>query len=351
MTLHELVDDIFGSPDVKDGGEVSVDCCFCDDGKERLGINVETGVMHCFKCDESSGDRSSVVNSKRRTFNKLCAESNTQATFTLDEGEVDTSVEKKTEQLQKGTKQYEDRLPKAFEPLWTNVTDREGKRARRYLQDRGITRKQIKKYKIGFCLSGYYAYRIVFPVWYGTKIRGFVGRDFTGESELKYLNSKGQKGLYGLPLRSRRNKTAILVEGVFDKLAVENAGLKACDAIGGLGSKLTPKQVKQLSTYDSITIWAEPDRGGVEGTIKRAKALEKKKVKVRVVLPDSDPDTDSDPGKLGETEEGLKEIRLRIAMAVRYTSGIASLMRTRVAWTSPTKIKKPYKKRVDNGRQ
>lgn len=346
MTLHELVDDIFGSPDVKDGGEVSVDCCFCDDGKERLGINVETGKMHCFKCDESSGDRDSVVNSKRRTFNKLCAETNTVATFTLDEGEIDTTVEKKIETLQKGKKQYEDKLPKAFEPLWTNITDREGKRARRYLQDRGITRKQIRKHKIGFCLSGYYAYRIIFPVWYGTKIRGLVGRDFTGESELKYLNSKGKKGLYGIPIRSRRNKVAILVEGVFDKLAVDNAGFDY-DVIGGLGSKLSPKQIKQLSTYESITIWAEPDRAGVEGTIKRAKALEKKKVDVRVVLPDTDPDTDSDPGKLGETEEGLNEIRERISKAVMYTSGIASLMRTRVAWTAPTKVKKPYKKRPE----
>lgn len=346
MTLHELVDEIFGTPEVKDGGEVSVDCCFCDDGKERLGINVETGVAHCFKCDWASGDKDSTVNSKRRTFTKLAAEANLSVIFTVEEGEEDVTVEEKTEVLKKGKQKYAERLPQAFEPLYERVNDRISKEARRYLFDRGVTKRQLEVHRIGFCAAGRYAYRIVFPVWYGKKLRGYVCRDFTGKSELKYLNSDGEKGLYGLPVRNRRTSKGVLVEGVFDKLAVERA--VSYDTFAGLGSKLTPRQLKKLSTYNTIVIWAEPDRAGVEGTIKRARLLQKKKIQVKVVLPLSDVDTDTDPGKLGETAEGLNEIRDRISKAVAYTSGIASLMRTRVAWSAPTKIKKPYKKKVSN---
>lgn len=335
MTLKELVESVFSDVQEREGGEVYADCCFCDDDKNRLGINVETGVMHCFKCEERSGDRNSIVNSKRRTYNKIAEATSISDPFTLDEGEEDTTVEEKTEELKKNKSKIEIRLPEAYEPLWESVNDRIGKRALQYMQDRHVTIDQIKKHKIGFCAAGKYSYRIIFPVYYRRKLTGFVCRDFSGNAEIKYLNSEGEKGLYNLPPKSRRKRIAILVEGIYDVLAVERSVPVQYDKIGGLGSKLTSRQLKQLSTYNEVVIWAEPDRAGVEGTIKRAIQLKKKKVKVKVVVPLQDIETDTDPGAM-ESEE----IWERIQKAKEYTSGIASLMRIRVAGISPIKVKK-----------
>src|ERR1700761_1856365 len=310
MTLQELVKNCFYPIWEKTGGEVDVNCCFCSDKKRRLGINVLTGVAHCFKCDFTSGDRKSVVNSKRRTFQKISEAFNYTQTFTLDEGEVDTSVESKEEELKQAAPVYQVRMPKEFEPLWKNVNDKESRTAYRYLRERRVTAKQIKRFKIGFCAFGYYSNRIVFPVYYKGELKGLVGRDYSGKADIKYLNSKGDKTFYNLPPRSKRKKTLLMVEGIFDVLACRRckALVKEYDIIGVLGSKIPPKQLKLLSTYNNIVIWAEPDRAGVEGTIKRAKQLKQKNRLIEVIMPLKEPEEDSDPGGM-KPEEILERVK------------------------------------------
>lgn len=329
MTLEELVQTVFDDIWEKDNGEVYVDCIFCDDQKHRLGINVNTGVMHCFNCEERCGDKESVTNSKRKTYVKIADNAGITEKYTVEK--TDKLIDKKA----KHKKKYQTELPKAYEPLWKEVNDREGRRALRYTFSRGVTKEQIKHHRIGFCITGRYAFRIIFPIYYAKSLHGFVARDFTGSSELKYLNSDGEKDIYNLRRVRRRKDKAILVEGVFDVLAVERAKLKKYDVIGGLGSKLKPSQYRLLSTYNKIVVWAEPDDAGVKGTIKRAQALQKEGVKIYVVIPDQDPELDTDPGAMDE-----KEIIERIRGALPYTDGVAKVMRTRIAFSSKRQLKK-----------
>lgn len=293
--------------------------------------------MHCFKCETVSGDRDSVLRSKKRTYEKIAEATNIEEPFSPDDGDEDKEI--------KATKKkhnFAEELPTGYEPLWKNINDKDGRRALKYITDRGVTTEQIRVHKIGFCVVGRYAYRIVFPVHYRKSMQGFVCRDFTGSAELKYLNSDGEKGLYCLPSRLQRRDSAILVEGVFDVLAVERVKLKSYDIIGGLGSKLKKQQYHRLNTYNKIVLWAEPDPAGVEGTIKRAKGLMKEGVKVYVVLPDRDVETDTDPGAMHPDE-----IRERIKGAVKYTSGVAAIMRTRIAFSSKRVLKKGKYGKVD----
>jgi DNA primase len=335
MTLAELVTTVFDPIREKERGEVDVDCCFCDDDKMRLGINIITGVAHCFNCDFASGDRRSVINSRRLLFDKICEQLTYAATFTLEEGEEDTSVESKNKETRQETPIPDIKMPKEFEPLWKNIDEALGKRALKYLLDRGVTTAQIKEHNIGFCANGYYAYRIVVPVFYNGKLKGIVSRDFTGVSDIKYLNSKGVKTLYNLPAKSKRNSKCILLEGVFDVLAIERATIKGYDVICGLGSKLSSKQLKILRTYNTIVVWAEPDRAGVEGTIKRCKLLSGKKRTLEVVMPLIDPETDTDPGGMS-----VQEMRRRFRKRILYTAGVAAIMRNRIALSSPAVKKK-----------
>jgi DNA primase len=220
-------------------------------------------------------------------------------------------------------------LPKEFEPLWRGVNEPVGRKALKYLLDRRVTLAQIKKHRIGFCAVGEYAFRIVFPVYSPNgRLKALVGRDFTGLSSLRYLNSKGAKIMYNVP--KNKKSVAVLGEGIFDALSGERS-LSHVDCIAGLGKTLTRRQVKTLARYDEVVLWVDPNRAGVEGTVKRARALQKKRVKVSVVPP-TDSDDDVDLGDLREFE-----VKQRFADRVPYSSALVARMRLRVSYSEPPK--------------
>lgn len=339
MTLYQLIKGLFQRVIDRPNNEVFVDCPFClenvgkQDTKTRLGINYADGIGHCFRCEWKSGDRKKPSSRNRKLiFNALCRVFDVD--YQLTDEEI-TTEEKPKEKLKVAVE--ETQLPKEYEPLWKGVNDKVGKQALKYLHNRRVTKEQIKKYKIGFCAVGRYAYRIIFPVINDHELHGFVARDFSGLAEAKYLNSFGGKALYNLP--EGKQKKLLLVEGVFDVLACERANLNIA-IIGNLGSKLKKKQVKIIKKLCRIIyVWCEPDPAGVVGTIKRAKQL--KKLKVLVIPPSQDIEYDTDPGDMLP-----QEIEERVKQAVPFTDGLASLMRTRIAFHSPPRKKKKYAKRT-----
>ncbi|MGH7360249.1 MAG: DNA primase [Candidatus Methylomirabilales bacterium] len=103
------------------------------------------------------------------------------------------------------------------------------------------------------------------------KVLGFGGRAL-GVQEPKYLNSpetplyrKGHQ-LFGLPVAARalREKgQAILVEGYFDCIALQQAGVS--EAVAVLGTALTREQVLLLRRYvEHVTLVFDPDRAGLQ---------------------------------------------------------------------------------------
>lgn len=307
MTLAELV---YGYLDIRErskDNELWAKCPFCDDDQYRMGINLANGKSQCFRgsCGFKSGSKSAL-------FAKLCEVLNISGEI-LNDSEVEHVPKKKKEE-----KHAEPvKLPKEFEPLWKDVDDALGKQALKYVQKRGITEKQILRHKLGFCGAGKYSHRIVFPVTYKKRLYGLVCRDFSGVSTTdsnvpRYLNSEGTKTLYNVPKKKR--SLAVLSEGPIDALAIERAFRKG-DSLGRLGSTLTDEQYKILRKYKEICIWPDPDKPGVKGCISVAKQLLAHKKKVSVVIPVQD---DVDPGKLGETEDGCREIRRRIKRRIPF---------------------------------
>lgn len=297
MTLEDLVRGYMAPRKGSKENEVWVQCPFCNDDKYRMGINVISGLAHCFRatCEWKTNDRS-------KLFRELAALFNVQEK--LDRIKVHVPKEKK-EKIFQG-KIY---LPAEFEPFTgaKGIDDIE-RRAEEYLYDRGVTWEQIKEYKLGFCESGDYAWRVIIPVTYRSKLVAFTGRDFSGLPGIdpKYKNSPGKKYLFSIP--RRKKSRAILVEGPIDKLAVERA-IDTYDVLGRLGAGLTKPVMRELLDYDDIVIWPDPDAGGVEITISAANILDRKGRKVSIIMPHED---DVDPGKLGETELGLQEIEHKV---------------------------------------
>lgn len=132
------------------------------------------------------------------------------------------------------------------------------------------------------------------------EVLGFGARAL-GDDQPKYLNSpesaRFSKGklLYGLDRARdaiRKADEAILVEGYFDRIAFEKAGLP--QAVASMGTALTPAQADLLSRHAATVVVAyDGDAPGQAASWKAFALLLERGVRVRhLVLPDGhDPDS------------------------------------------------------------
>lgn len=228
-------------------GELYLNCPFCPGGDEayKLSLNTHKNIAHCYRCHWKS--RNAAIQLFLRQFGLNVTVGNTTAT------------PEKHPQLVK--------LPVDFTLLHT-VTREDGPPltdAVDYVRRRGVSRGQMKRWRLGLSVVGKYSYRVLFPIVWRGKLRGFVGRDWTGVQEPKYLNSVGEKFLWNMP---RRAKTVHLCEGIIKAVALTNAtGLRA---VSTLGSDISPTQLGQLrrAGVRRAVIWSDPDRPGKLGAVK-----------------------------------------------------------------------------------
>jgi DNA primase len=143
--------------------------------------------------------------------------------------------------------------------------------------------------------------RVMFPIAdLRKRVVGFGGR-ILGEGTPKYLNSpdtplfkKGQT-LYALDLAREavaRLKTAIVVEGYFDVVALHQAGLT--HTVATLGTALTEEHIQVLRRFASkVVLLFDPDQAGVRAALRGLDLFVNSGIGVKVVtLPTGeDPDT------------------------------------------------------------
>jgi DNA primase len=176
-------------------------CPFCSstlgkpDRKRSFGVFVQTGGYHCFRCGMSG-----------RAQNLALPESLADAPPVPIE-----AMDPPPGFLALASHEGETAL--CLEP------------ARRYLRGRGIDERLWRDAGIGACATGRYADRVVVPIMAddGTWA-GWVARTWNKQAERTYLYPRGmQRGdlLYRHSiLRERTTAPAMVVEGVFDVLAL-----------------------------------------------------------------------------------------------------------------------------------
>lgn len=229
--------------------EVQLCCPFCGDHEFRFSVNIRSGAGHCWHASCGYKSRYAVFTVLRQL--KIAADS-------LD-----------TEGADAQTPPEPVVLPKDFQ-LLTRVYDDLDRKALNYLlRDRKISRSQIKERKIGVSYCGRYAYRVIIPVLVADQLKGIVARDFTGTQKPKYLNSKGEKYLYGFDPTA---DTCVLAEGVFKSLRLELAGFSSAAL---LGHDLTDTQFAQLknSACRKVILFPDPDPVGRRGVANIADKL------------------------------------------------------------------------------
>ncbi len=207
-----------------------------------------------------------------------------------------------------------------------------GNRALRYLAERGIEEKTIRRFGLGYSppewdalynhlrekgydpeiiaksglilpgkKGGYYDRfrdRIIFPIFdVRSNIIGFGGR-VLDSSLPKYINSPEteayQKGrnLYALNFaKNSSQKSVLVVEGYMDVISLHQGGI--INAVASLGTALTENQGRLLKKYfDEIIICYDSDTAGKSATIRGLDLLSELGCNVRVMtIPEGkDPD-------------------------------------------------------------
>ena len=224
-------------------GQYICRCPFC--GKEsHFYINKRTQAFDCKKCGEFGN-----IYKLLRFFDKTYL----LGGATIDDTDVISSVrEMLANELENSEVQLTE-LPVVKMPVGWKVLHNSNP----YLLSRGISAEMCERYHFGATnmLTKYRNYVLV-PIFDEGKIRGFIGRygnKKVPEGKLRYNNSIGTEFaqlLFGYDDITLNTRIVILVEGIFDKIAVDRV-LKLDESeeikcVCTFGKKISAEQIEKL---------------------------------------------------------------------------------------------------------
>ena len=317
------------------GSRLVAPCPFHQETKPSFSINEEQGTFYCFGC-QASGDIFDFygrINGLdfRETLEQLAEEAGVQ----LASYKPDPQAARHRSQKRDMLKMHE----LAAAHFARNLQDGRGKLCRDYIAERGISPEIQEKFGLGWSLDEWQALegvlrrvgfggeaaiecgllarsssgrpydrfrnRLMFPIRnLSGQVVAFGGRilpALAGENDAKYINSSDspiyKKGehLYGL-FQARPSitvkKSVMLTEGYMDVLTLHQFGYT--QAVGVLGTALTPDQVKRLSGFSSnIELMFDGDGAGRKAALRSCEMLLVRGLSCRVVLFPDPHDIDS----------------------------------------------------------
>jgi len=240
--LLELLNTVFDRNGIEaKGPELMFYCPFCDHHKRKLQVNVDTQQWHCWVCD-AKGRSIFTLAKKLKSPKQIYTELSTIL------GIKQTFNDSSKQQTLSG-------LPKQFQPLASNSGGIVKNQALKYLHERGITKHDIIRYNIGFCVDGEYGGRIIVPSYDADGyLNYFVGRSIY-EGKLKYKNPPVSRNIIVFESNINWNMPVVLCEGVFDAIAIKR------NAIPLLGKTVSESLMTRLVSerVKEVVIALDPD--------------------------------------------------------------------------------------------
>ena len=311
-------------------------CPFHQETKPSFSVNEEQGLVYCFGC-QASGDIFDFygrINGLdfRETLEQLAAE----AGITLDRGPVDKKRQEEDRQRRSSRQTMLRMYELAAAHFAAALKSPEAEECRAYIQRRGLSPEIVERFGLGWARRDWHSLdlalqragydmrlaaeaglvgrsdrgsvydrfrgRLIFPIKnLSNQVIAFGGRIIADEDEAKYINSSDtpiyKKGehLYGLA-QARKGITvkgrALLTEGYMDALTLHQFGYD--NAVGVLGTALTPDQIKRLSGFTSqLTLLFDGDRAGRKAALRSCEMLLTRGLACTVVLMPEGEDIDS----------------------------------------------------------
>ena len=263
-----------GSYSTLKGNELAFYCPFCNHHKQKLQVNTETQKWHCWTCNSGGKKLTSLLRKldvDRKTIS-IIREIYGDSNYTPQQEDAETKV-------------YIS-LPKEYislneEPVGFNP---EYKHAIHYLNERGISQKDIVKYNIGYCKDGLYARRVIIPS-YNTdgSLNYFVSRSYYPEEKMKYKNPPISKNIICFESQVNWNEPIILCEGVFDAITIKR---NAIPLLGKFPSKQLVEKIFMSGVNDIII---SLDNDAINEALKAAEYFRKNGIHIKMMyLKDKD---------------------------------------------------------------
>ena len=328
-------------------------CPFHDERTPSFSVDPGAKLYHCFGC-QAGGDVFTFIKEKegvefREAVERLADRYGIELSLEAadaDEMERRRRRERLYELLGKTASFY-------ARYLWES---QEAAKARGYLEGRGLGRKALEEYGVGYAPSAWdrvltsalrsgfsetelvavglaqrgrqgglydrFRSRIMFPLRDARgRVLGFGARAMREEQRPKYLNTSEteiyRKGrtLFGLDLarpHATRAGRVIVVEGYTDVIALHQGGIQ--NVVASMGTALTDEQVAELARLARVVLLAfDADASGQEAMLRVQRAAAGRGIDLKVVrLPD-----DKDPCDL-LLEEGPDSFATRAREAISF---------------------------------
>ncbi len=252
--MHEeeklkILRELFGH-NHKSNHEYLFHCPKCpDNNKLKLSVNLDKNVFKCWTCDYRGKSVSRLVKrygsfGQRKMWESLS-------------GEVDISqpLDNLFENQEKETLETRISLPNEFISLCNSKLPLSSLEPRKYLTERGITKEDVLKWKMGFAKEGIYAGRVIIPSFNNEgHINYFVARSYL-KNKQAYMNPSISKDIVYNSLYVDWKNDLTLVEGLFD-------AFKADNSVPLLGSSLSEnsKLFQEIVKHDTpLYLALDPD--------------------------------------------------------------------------------------------
>tara|TARA_R100000008_G_scaffold2713_1_gene2116 strand:+ start:899 stop:1837 length:939 start_codon:yes stop_codon:yes gene_type:complete len=244
----KILKNIFGPCRVQ-GEEHLFGCPYCKHHKRKLSINVQNNVFKCWVCDARGKNVRRLIR-RFGGFNDLSRWDSICGVDHSSKSLEDLFFEEQPEEQ----RQYID-LPESFHTLTRRKKTSADLPAYNYLLNRGLTDKDILKYKIGYCTAGPYKNRIIIPSFdKDGYLNYFIARSYIGD-KMKYKNPNVSRDIVFNELNVDWDSDIVITEGIFDAINTSNG-------VPILGSTLreTSRLFQNIVMHDSsVFIALDPD--------------------------------------------------------------------------------------------
>ena len=300
-------------------------CPFHDERTPSFGISPSKKVFHCFGCSRSGDLFDFVMETEGLDFVAALESLADRYGVTLEREDEDPQAAERRRRRERLSELLDRTAEYYARYLWESE---EASRARAYLEERGLAREILERFRVGYAPSAWdkvfagslrrgfkaqevweaglalrsqqgagrlydrFRGRIMFPLSDRRgHVLGFGARALRSNQQPKYLNTadnalyhKGRQ-LFGAHLaraEAARAGVVVVVEGYTDVLALHQAGIE--NTVGIMGTALTTEQVVELSALAPVVALAlDADGAGREAMLRAAQTARGKRVELRVV--------------------------------------------------------------------
>jgi DNA primase len=303
-------------------------CPFHSEKTPSFQVNPELDIFHCFGCGEGGNAFGFLMRHENLTFPEAVRLLGREVGIEIPE--AGTEGESGSGERLRDANELAQRVYRAA------LAGREGELARSYLAGRGLDLEAAERFGLGYApdrwdavasalaraktpvelgeragllaprrSGGHYdrlRHRLTFPIRdVRGRVIGFGGRALAPDQEPKYLNTpetpvfRKREAFYGLPdaLEAiRRQGRAVVVEGYFDRIALERAGV--AESLATCGTALTPEHARNLRRRTrEVVLLFDGDDAGRRAALRSLEVLLPEGLRVRAgALPaGDDPDT------------------------------------------------------------